>query len=288
VADREARTLTYPGGKAGAGVYQTIINAMPPHDCYIEAFVGGGAILQRKKPARSSIVIDADAEVAARWAAIAKRGAYPGLRSLHGDARSLIVSLDEAAGPFTLIYCDPPYVRSTRRSRRAMYRHEMTEGDHRRLLAVLVQLRCAVMVSGYRHAIYDKALRHWNRIDFTAATRGGPAIESLWLNYDQADLHDYQYVGRNFRDRQRLKRKKERWCARIAQMPLIERRALMAALLDQSSSQPTMEAFARRASSGLTMRTCTDPLVISDDAGSRSAGTDDGRPQASGPEKGGP
>lgn len=34
--------MTYKGGKAGAGVYQQIINQIPPHDVYIEPFLGGG------------------------------------------------------------------------------------------------------------------------------------------------------------------------------------------------------------------------------------------------------
>ena len=52
--------MTYPGGKAGAGVYQTLINLMPPHRVYIEAFVGGGAVLKTKRPAQYSIAIDRD------------------------------------------------------------------------------------------------------------------------------------------------------------------------------------------------------------------------------------
>jgi hypothetical protein len=34
--------MTYPGGKGGAGVYQMIINQIPPHRVYIEPFLGGG------------------------------------------------------------------------------------------------------------------------------------------------------------------------------------------------------------------------------------------------------
>ena len=37
--------MRYPGGKGGAGVYQTIINNIPPHDTYIETHLGGGNIL---------------------------------------------------------------------------------------------------------------------------------------------------------------------------------------------------------------------------------------------------
>ena len=55
--------MSYPGGKAGAGVYQAIINQIPPHGTYIEAFAGAAAVLKRKSPAPASIAIDADAAV---------------------------------------------------------------------------------------------------------------------------------------------------------------------------------------------------------------------------------
>lgn len=32
---------SYPGGKSGAGVYQAIINQLPPHSTYVELFLGG-------------------------------------------------------------------------------------------------------------------------------------------------------------------------------------------------------------------------------------------------------
>jgi len=52
--------MRYPGGKGGAGVYQTIINNIPPHDTYIETHLGGGNILERKRPAARSVGIDLD------------------------------------------------------------------------------------------------------------------------------------------------------------------------------------------------------------------------------------
>ena len=49
---------SYPGGKGGAGVYQALINQMPPHSTYIEAFAGGGAVLRHKRPAALNVAID--------------------------------------------------------------------------------------------------------------------------------------------------------------------------------------------------------------------------------------
>ena len=44
--------MTYPGGKNGAGEYQRIINHMPPHKTYIEAFLGSGAVMRHKRLAQ--------------------------------------------------------------------------------------------------------------------------------------------------------------------------------------------------------------------------------------------
>src|SRR5688500_11067099 len=50
----------YRGGKAGAGVWQKLINLMPPHTTYIEPFLGHGAILLHKRPAHDNIGLDLD------------------------------------------------------------------------------------------------------------------------------------------------------------------------------------------------------------------------------------
>ncbi|MCY4151615.1 MAG: hypothetical protein OXE94_05195 [Aestuariivita sp.] len=55
------------GSKATNGLFQAIIASMPPHDVYIECFLGGGAILKRKPPAMRSIGIDRDARAIATF-----------------------------------------------------------------------------------------------------------------------------------------------------------------------------------------------------------------------------
>lgn len=43
-------SMSYPGGKGGAGVVQRIINLMPPHRVYLEPFLGGAAVMRARAP----------------------------------------------------------------------------------------------------------------------------------------------------------------------------------------------------------------------------------------------
>ncbi|MBU1746187.1 MAG: DNA adenine methylase [Chloroflexi bacterium] len=228
--------MGYPGGKAGAGVYQTIINQFPPHRIYVEPFVGGGAILQAKRPARCSIVIDADAHVA--HAISGDTITIPNLTAIHGDGIAWLAS--NALSDDTLVYLDPPYLLSTRRQQRQIYRCELTRKDHERLLSIIVKLDCMVAISGYWSQLYEDELHGWRSITFTTQTRGGsPATEWLWMNYPEpVALHDYSYLGSNFRERERIKRKIARWRKRLQGMDVLERRALLVALQDVSTTSP--------------------------------------------------
>ncbi len=242
---------TYPGGKNGAGVYQRLICQMPPHDVYIEPFLGSGAVMRLKRPARSSIGIDADADVL-----IAFPGdGIPNLELIHADALAWLEGqLSYLASshftPDTLVYCDPPYLLSTRRQHRAIYRCELSDADHMRLLNILLGLRCMVMISGYYSDLYASVLSGWRSISFPCRTRGGStATEWVWMNYPEPlELHDYRYLGCNFRERERITRKKKRWLVRFARMDALERHAMMSALAEWRGDHIAVSDVARASS----------------------------------------
>jgi len=221
--------MAYPGGKNGAGVYQKIINQMPPHDVYIEPFLGGGAVMDAKRPAAVNIGIDADADLIEQ-----RRGDT--IIAINADAISFLPELvaeHAAKGSRVLVYADPPYLGSTRSSTRKIYKHEMMSDEyHLELLGVLKSLPCMVMISGYASDLYDKELKGWRSLSFQAMTRGGfAATEWLWMNFEVPfELHDYRYLGEDFRERERINRKKKRWVNRLAQMPPSERYALLDAM----------------------------------------------------------
>jgi len=231
--------MAYPGGKNGPGVFQTLINLMPPHDLYVEPFLGGAAIMRLKRPAAVNIGIDlAIGPVnAAAYHFHVRPAAVPPARIVRAaqfefwqeDALAFLERFELPTS--ALVYCDPPYVGSTRSSDRRIYAHEMTDADHGRLLEILHRLRCRVLISGYSSTLYARRLKDWNAATFQASTRGGPAAEWVWFNYDRpVALHDYRYLGRDFREREQIKRMKARWTARLAAMPILRRQALLAAI----------------------------------------------------------
>lgn len=214
------------GSKGGAGVYQTIIAQMPPHRRYIEAFLGSGAVMRRKAPAERSIGIDLDP--AALDVFQAARPPYP-VETLQACAIDWIDRQDLT--PADLIYADPPYLPETRDSRHG-YACELTRADHARLLDVLRQCKARVIVSGYPSQLYSDTLHDWRTLQFQAMTRGGVRTEQIWMNYPAGAVAWHTHAGRDRIDRQRIKRKAQRWADRYAACPPGERLAILAAILE--------------------------------------------------------
>jgi DNA adenine methylase len=262
----DAAGMTYTGGKNGAGVYQRIINLMPPHRVYIEPFLGSGAIFRLKRPAELNIGLDLNSDVIAGFAGVMAgsdaTGRYrskqrqssiveSGAEGLHrqieraaasrvelGDASSFLKSYPWRGDE--LVYCDPPYLLSTRKTTmRDAYPFEMRDVDHREFLRCvrMAGRKAKVLISGYWSEMYAGALEGWNSTQFQAVTRGGTlATEWLWFNYPvPTELHDYSYLGDNYRERERIKRKKRAWVNRLAKMPRLERQSLLAAFADVGS-----------------------------------------------------
>ncbi len=86
----------------------------------------------------------------------------------HRDFRDIFPLYDTSE---TLFYCDPPYVPETRKLRK-VYPHEMTLGDHKDLVAILLNIQGMALLSGYRHPVYDPLEQAgWKRLDFSIPCR---------------------------------------------------------------------------------------------------------------------
>jgi DNA adenine methylase len=211
------------GAKSGNGVYQAIVNLMPPHDTYIEAFLGTGAIMHRKAPAIRTIGLDLDKKCLDSCN-------FPDAELYQENAMQWLKHFDFSSAGRTVVYCDPPYLPETRTSN-AKYQFEMTIDDHIRLLDILTELPCHIMLSGYQSDLYDEKLAGWNKSTFQAMSRGGVRTEVVWYNFDPKEMHYHSYAGTNFAERQRIKRKAKRWASNFEKLPPAERQAILAAIL---------------------------------------------------------
>ena len=210
--------MRYPGGKGSC--YQHIINVLPPHSTYIETHLGGGAVLLHKKAAEASIGVDKNPAVIAYW-----QRSFPLLATyIVGDAADFLTA--RRFEGHEVIYCDPPYLASTRRRKR-IYVHDYTEQDHLRLLETLRKLHCRVVLSGYPSHLYDEWLRDWNTRSFLSKTHNGLRCEVLWFNFHPPPrLHDSRYIGHSFRERETVKRRLYRLQRRITVLSVQEKHRL--------------------------------------------------------------
>lgn len=236
--------MNYPGGKSGDGIYQLLINQIPPHLIYIEGFLGGGAIMRFKRPARVNIGMDLDHDLILKWIH------DPDFRYHREDGSFYFYSYDFiewlsgrkdhsrvlASNPDQIfLYLDPPYLRETRKSSDPIYKYELSRSDHERLLDLIKDRDEQIMISGYNSDLYNEKLSSWRKLEFQAMTRAGsPAQEIIWMNYPEPDrLHDYKFLGSDFTDRQRIKRKIKRWIKKLNALPALERAAIIDAIIEE-------------------------------------------------------
>ena len=218
----------YFGSKATSGLCQAIIALMPPHDTYIETHLGGGAIMKRKPRALNNIGIDIDPRALAEFECD-----YP-VQRVNGCAHRFLGEYDYQGTE--LIYSDPPYLLHTRTSGRN-YRFDYEEADHIELLTLLKSLPCNVILSGYPSALYDDLLGEWRSLELQVMNQGGVRTEKLWFNFTPDRVYWASYAGKNFTDRQRVKRKAANWGKRYQALPRAERLAVLAAMMAVEAAQ---------------------------------------------------
>lgn len=227
--------MNYYGSKNGQGVYQTIINFIPPHKIYIEAFLGSGAILRYKKPAEINIGIEKDRAVINKFWKPTPKGNI----ILCEDGIQWLKDYP-SHGKHVLIYLDPPYPLQSRKEKINKYRYEMTDKQHEVLLQFIVNCESKIMISTYPNAMYAEHLDYWNKKEFYSMTRRGKAKELLYMNFDiPTVLHDYNFLGKDFIDRQRVRRKIQRFISKLAALPPTERNAIISAFYNHSFSPGT-------------------------------------------------
>jgi hypothetical protein len=130
---------------------------------------------------------------------------------------------------------------AARRSPARLYKHEMNDKQHVKLLKTMLPIDANIMISTRQNDLYDEHLKDWRKETFNTLThRGRPATEIIYMNYPPpAILHQYDYLGEGYIDRQRIKRKVDRFQEKIQALPAYERHLFIQELIkhDQAAVQ---------------------------------------------------
>ncbi len=69
--------------------------------------------------------------------------------------------------------------------------------------------------------------------------QGGVRTEKLWFNFTLDRTYWVNYAGKNFTDRQRIKRKAQRWADNYQSLPNAERLAILSAIMSIEAREAT-------------------------------------------------
>lgn len=222
---------TYNGGKNGSGVYQAIINQIPPHEIFISGFAGNcGVLCHKKKAIGANYAIDLEKYVADAWKLI------PGVTAVNADVIEWLpknIRHYEALGESKIfIFLDPPYLKSVRSHQGNLYNYKMDDpASHKRLLAMVKLIPYPVCITHYPCKLYDTELKDWRHLDIQGRTHYGMKTERLYMNYPEPTaLHDYRYIGNDYREREEYKKSKRNMIAKFKRMPELERNFIISEL----------------------------------------------------------
>lgn len=206
--------MHYPGGKAKT--FHHVINLIPPHEVYIEPFLGIGSVMKSKIRSDVEIGLDLDERLLNNEKLI-----NLGVRLINDDGIEFLENYSFKG--HEVIYCDPPYLPSTRKRER-VYRHDLDEASHIRFLDIITKTNAKIIISGYDNEIYRNYLEKWCLYKYQAKAHDGIREECLWYNFKKPEkLHDYRYLGNNFRERQTIQRRLTRMVNRLEKLSPQER-----------------------------------------------------------------
>jgi len=207
----------YPGSKGANGTWQQIISQIPKCDIFIEAMAGSGIISSHLSDCSCSIVTnDIDSCLHTNE---------------HLHFQDLIDKYDCECPDKTVFYFDPPYLLSTRKSKRKIYKHEWTDQDHFDFLSRVLTVKSNCMISHYPCPLYNETLSNWRHITFPSMTHSGIRTECLWMNFPTPKLLlRSDKVGSDCWSRQAIKRKINRLQLKLAALDPIEKAAIFTQL----------------------------------------------------------
>ncbi len=211
----------FTGSKGIQGLPHKIINLIPTHQFYYELFAGSAAIAQLLPHSKNKVLTDINPDTIeylkktyTGGGIIENLDALPTLKSLHGKDKS------------TFVFLDPTYMKATTSEDR--YEYTLNDTDHVELLTTSLQMKFNIMIIHPACKLYDSMLSNWYWKTITVRYHKKNCITRLYMNYPPPlKLHTTQYLGNGRTDRQRIKRKGDRWISKLTNMAPLEQQYIL-------------------------------------------------------------
>lgn len=204
----------YPGGKGSGGVYQNQINQIPPHRGFFSGFLGFCKVTQHKRPAESTYGFDRDESVIKEWEMGLEKSEHFDSRNFYPVHRSFfdveMFAIAKHLQGDLYVYLDPPYLKESRKNPQNIYKFEMKErAEHEELISRIKAYEWPCAICTLPNDLYDKELSKWRVLEYETVNRSGEKVtEFMYMNYEQPEkLHDYNYIGSDFREREKRQRR---------------------------------------------------------------------------------
>ncbi len=221
--------MNYPGNKNIPGLIQKIVNQIPECDFFYELFAGSAAVSKfLSVRSRGVIFFINDLDPAVTYNFVCSAGSTVS----HVPADAIIQQLiSGAAGKETFVFLDPPYLHSVRPRSLNLYKFDMDVPDHLQLLLLVRDLQCNCMIIHPQCNLYDQELKSFRKVHVTVWYHKKTSHEILYMNYPEpVKLLTYDVFGSDCWDRQRIKRKGDRFIKKINGLPIHEKNYLLSRL----------------------------------------------------------
>ena len=228
----------YTGHRAIAGVYHKIINEIPAFDSFHELFAGSAAISSLLSVAAARLHVN---EISPS-VFLELCSKFPESTVTNECAISLLKKWRPKKKQ--VIFLDPPYHHSTRPKNTNLYEFEMPDDDHVKMLSAVVAMdKVKIMIIHPKCELYDQMLADWRKVEIKIRYNRKTSFECLYMNFPATqDLHNYQYLGSDCWDRQRIKRKGDRLLAKLRKLPVLERNYIINRIneINQTQNEKTI------------------------------------------------
>jgi DNA adenine methylase len=210
----------YIGNKGGQSILPILTNLIPCSHRYFSLFFGAGG-LEKSKPFSNIKWVCSEINPSN------KKYTTPLANIVYSSYQELIADNNFTSEDF--IFADPPYVLSTRLSGKKLYKFEFDEQSHVEFLTSVSNLPAKILITHPVHDLYNSHLTSWFKLPMRYQTRKGIYNDCVWMNYDVSsiELHNYNFLGKDFTERQQIKRKRHNIINRIESLSYHEKMAIL-------------------------------------------------------------